>query len=164
MAVNKQLTVNSSERVESSREYSRGELYYNVIRNTESSSIVERFRVLRSRIISVRFSDEDVASLISIMAARGHRSISSAVREAVRVYASLLGRAEAAIGASIVIQNPVINIQEVVQEVRQEVKQEVTIDAKLVEVVTKLYKYREGCPPLQRDLIARLYRVVAENA
>lgn len=106
--------------------------------------------------VTVRLSLKEIELIEEIRKIRSV-SRSQVIREAIHLYYSLIKNSNNTNNfvGGIVIQNPVINI------VTSESRNEVNVDlSELTKIITRLYRLRDPLPPLQRQLVEKMYKIV----
>jgi len=107
--------------------------------------------------LSIRISMEDLDKIDYIRQKISIASRGEVVRQAISLYYNLLNNVGEARVGTIVIQNPVVNINQVA--VKAEARAGGVSDslAEVANLVSKLYSLRSTLPPLQRQLVEELY-------
>jgi hypothetical protein len=95
------------------------------------------------------------------------RNLSETIRESIDIVYGLLSGAKQVDAGVIVIQNPVVNINNVNPEIKAEAEAKsetlVEIPKEIIRIVERLYHLsvdNQRMPPLQRDLIKQLYNKI----
>jgi len=110
-------------------------------------------------VLNFRVSIEYIGKLDFIIEKLKAKNLSEAIRESIDIVYGLLSGAREINTETLVIQNPIVNI--VKAEAKAESKQEINLDLKpIIELVNKLYAYRDPLPPYQKKLVERLYKTI----
>jgi len=123
-----------------------------VQRNTYNTKLIS---------VSIRMTVDDFEKIESIRQKLNIISRSEVVRQAISLYYNLLSNVKEGVKTgSIIIQNPIINIVKAEAKAESKAAAKVDVNNEIVELVSKLYGLRNTLPPLQREIVEKLYRKV----